>query len=172
MTPILDFQGIARSFQRGARVLDGVTFSMQPGEVAGLLGGSGSEKTALIRIAMGMLHPHAGTVRVFGISEGAGAVLSSYLVICNGTWVFLHHGFRRLKRGVRARCYVASVPALYLWGSRLESKRGDAVKALPASGAGVVVFAGLLFWTATRWFRAIEILKPRYVSAWESMSQK
>jgi ABC-2 type transport system ATP-binding protein len=68
MTPVLDFQGIARSFQRGVPVLDGVTFAMQPGEVVGLLGRNGSGKTTLIRIAMGMLYPHAGSVRVFGIS--------------------------------------------------------------------------------------------------------
>jgi hypothetical protein len=30
----------------------------------------------------------------------------------------------------------------------------------------------LLFWTATRLFRGIEILNPRYVSMWDSMSQK
>jgi hypothetical protein len=30
----------------------------------------------------------------------------------------------------------------------------------------------LLFWTATRLFRGIEILNPRYVSMWDSVSQK
>jgi ABC-2 type transport system ATP-binding protein len=68
MTPILEFHDIARSFKRGVPVLDGVTFAMQPGEVAGLLGRNGSGKTTLIRIAMGLLYPHAGTVRVFGMS--------------------------------------------------------------------------------------------------------
>ena len=66
MTPILDFQAIVRSFERDVPVLNGVTFAMQPGEVAGLLGRNGAGKTTLIRIAMGMLHPYAGSVRVFG----------------------------------------------------------------------------------------------------------
>jgi len=68
MTPILDFQNIVRSFKKGAPVLNGVTFSMAEGEVLGLLGRNGAGKTTLIRIAMGMLFPHAGTVRVFGLS--------------------------------------------------------------------------------------------------------
>jgi ABC-2 type transport system ATP-binding protein len=68
MTPILEFRDIARSFKRNVPVLDGVTFAMQAGEVAALLGRNGAGKTTLIRIAMGMLHPHGGSVRVFGAS--------------------------------------------------------------------------------------------------------
>ena len=68
MNPILEFHGIARSFKQGVPVLDGVSFSLQPGEVAGLLGRNGAGKTTLIRIALGMLYPHAGEVRVFGLS--------------------------------------------------------------------------------------------------------
>ncbi|MEO8595336.1 MAG: ABC transporter ATP-binding protein [Candidatus Solibacter sp.] len=68
MTPVLDFREIVRSFKRGIPVLDGVTFAMQTGEVVGLLGRNGSGKTTLIRIAMGMLHPYGGSVRVFGQS--------------------------------------------------------------------------------------------------------
>jgi ABC-2 type transport system ATP-binding protein len=68
MSPILEFDGIARSYKKGVPVLDGVTFSLEPGEVVGLLGRNGAGKTTLIRIAMGMLHPQAGSVRVFGLS--------------------------------------------------------------------------------------------------------
>ena len=68
MTPILEFRNISRSFKKGVPVLNGVTFSLNEGEVVGLLGRNGAGKTTLIRIAMGMLFPHAGTVRVFGLS--------------------------------------------------------------------------------------------------------
>ncbi len=67
MSAILEFQNIARSFKYGVPVLDGVTFSMQNDEVLGLLGRNGAGKTTLIHIAIGMLYPHAGSVRVFGL---------------------------------------------------------------------------------------------------------
>ena len=68
MTSILEFQDISRSFKKGVPVLNGVTFAMTEGEVLGLLGRNGAGKTTLIRIAMGMLFPHTGKVRVFGLS--------------------------------------------------------------------------------------------------------
>lgn len=68
MTPVIEFHDIARSFKRDVPVLDGVTFTMHEGEVVGLLGRNGAGKTTLIRIAMGMLQPHGGSVRVFGES--------------------------------------------------------------------------------------------------------
>jgi ABC-2 type transport system ATP-binding protein len=68
MSAILEFFDVVRSYERGKPVLDGVTFSMQSGEVVGLLGRNASGKTTLIRLAMGMLFPHGGCVRVFGLS--------------------------------------------------------------------------------------------------------
>ncbi len=68
MTPVLEFQNISRSFKRGSPVLDGVSFSVAEGEVVGLLGRNGAGKTTLIHIAMGLLCPHGGAVRVFGVS--------------------------------------------------------------------------------------------------------
>jgi ABC-2 type transport system ATP-binding protein len=67
-TPVLEFRDIARSFVRGVPVLSDVSFSLGKEEVVALLGRNGSGKTTLIQIAMGMLFPHAGTVRVFGLS--------------------------------------------------------------------------------------------------------
>src|SRR5271169_5866303 len=68
MSSVLEFTNVSRSYKKGTPVLDGVTFSMIEGEVVGLLGRNGAGKTTLIRIAMGMLFPHAGSVRVFGAS--------------------------------------------------------------------------------------------------------
>lgn len=68
MIPVLEFHDIARSYKVGKPVLNGVTFGVQPGEVVGLLGRNGSGKTTLIRLAMGMLFPQGGAVRVFGLA--------------------------------------------------------------------------------------------------------
>ena len=63
----LELQGITRIYERGARVLSDVDLAVDPGEVVGLLGANGAGKTTLIRIALGMLRPQGGEVRVFGL---------------------------------------------------------------------------------------------------------
>jgi len=68
MTPVLEFRDIARSYKRNKPVLIGVNFSLEAGEVVGLLGRNGAGKTTLIRIAMGMLSPQSGSVHLFGVS--------------------------------------------------------------------------------------------------------
>ena len=66
MNKVLEFTNVYREFEKGKPVLDGVGFAMEPGEVVGLLGRNGAGKTTLINIAMGMLSPQRGGVRVFG----------------------------------------------------------------------------------------------------------
>lgn len=68
MSAILEFRNIVRAYKAGENVLNGVSFSMQQGEVLGLLGRNGAGKTTLIRIAMGLLAPQRGEVEVFGLS--------------------------------------------------------------------------------------------------------
>jgi ABC-2 type transport system ATP-binding protein len=68
MNAVLDFENIVRAYKKGVPILDGVSFGMTQGEVIALLGRNGAGKTTLIRIAMGLLYPQEGRVRVFGIS--------------------------------------------------------------------------------------------------------
>ena len=63
----LEFEGIRRAYTKGVNVLDGVSFAVEPGQVVGLLGKNGAGKTTLIRIAMGMIEPQEGSVRVLGL---------------------------------------------------------------------------------------------------------
>jgi ABC-2 type transport system ATP-binding protein len=65
---VIEFSSLQRAYERGKPVLDGVTFSLRQGEVVGLLGRNGAGKTTLIRIALGMLMPQGGQVRVLGMS--------------------------------------------------------------------------------------------------------
>jgi len=71
---LLEFDGVHRAYERGLDVLHGVTFSLDAGEVVGLLGVNGAGKTTLIRIAMGMLAADRGGVRVFGMDPRERAV--------------------------------------------------------------------------------------------------
>jgi ABC-2 type transport system ATP-binding protein len=70
----LEFRDIRRAYETGRDVLHDVTFSLQQGEVVGLLGRNGAGKTTLIRIAMGMLAPDRGTVSVLGMDPRRSAV--------------------------------------------------------------------------------------------------
>jgi ABC-2 type transport system ATP-binding protein len=67
-TAVLQFDRVARAFKAGKPVLSDVSFIIDAEEVVALLGRNGAGKTTLINLAMGMLFPHQGTVRVFGLS--------------------------------------------------------------------------------------------------------
>jgi ABC-2 type transport system ATP-binding protein len=58
---------------RGARVLDGVTFSVEQGEVLALHGPNGSGKTTLLRLIAGLVLPDAGSIRIDGHQAGSPA---------------------------------------------------------------------------------------------------
>ena len=46
--------------------LQGIDFSIAPGELVALLGANGAGKTSAVRILLGLAKPTSGTVRVFG----------------------------------------------------------------------------------------------------------
>ena len=50
----------------GLRALDGVSLSVAPGEVLGLLGRNGAGKSTLLRLLTGRARPTSGAVRVLG----------------------------------------------------------------------------------------------------------
>ena len=53
------------------RAVDGLSFSVMPGEMVGLLGGNGAGKTTTLRILATLLRPGAGTARVAGCDVGS-----------------------------------------------------------------------------------------------------
>ncbi len=48
------------------RILNGVDFSVNPGEIRVIMGGSGSGKSTLLRHMLGLNRPVSGTVKLFG----------------------------------------------------------------------------------------------------------
>jgi branched-chain amino acid transport system ATP-binding protein len=48
----------------GLRAVDGVSFSVHPGEIMGLIGPNGSGKTTTINVITGLLHITSGTVKL------------------------------------------------------------------------------------------------------------
>lgn len=63
-TPVLAIQGLSKTFG-GARVLQSVDLTINPGEILGLLGRNGSGKSTLVKILAGVLAPDPGAVITF-----------------------------------------------------------------------------------------------------------
>jgi sodium transport system ATP-binding protein len=68
MTAIV-VDGLVKEFA-GARVVDGISFEVRPGEIYGLIGPNGAGKTTTFRILAGLLSPSSGRALVGGVDVG------------------------------------------------------------------------------------------------------
>jgi peptide/nickel transport system ATP-binding protein len=67
--PVVDLRDVSVTFGRGARAvhaLRGIDVAVHAGETVGLVGESGSGKSTAARVALGLVRPTAGSVRLFG----------------------------------------------------------------------------------------------------------
>ena len=64
-SPVIDVAGLDAWYGR-RRVLHGVDFRVEPGEIRVIMGGSGSGKSTLLRHLIGLQKPRAGTVKLLG----------------------------------------------------------------------------------------------------------
>jgi lipopolysaccharide export system ATP-binding protein len=62
---LLEAKSLVKSFRR-RRVVDGVSFTVDPGEIVGLLGPNGAGKTTSFRMTVGLTVPDAGEVWLGG----------------------------------------------------------------------------------------------------------
>ena len=63
--PLLEARQLLKAYN-GRKVVDGVSFDVDAGEVVGLLGRNGAGKTTSFRMAIGMITPEGGSVRFAG----------------------------------------------------------------------------------------------------------
>ncbi len=65
MSAIIDVRGVVNRFGRQV-VHDGLDMTVEAGEIFGIVGGSGSGKSVLLRTILGLQRPVAGSVRIEG----------------------------------------------------------------------------------------------------------
>ena len=63
--PVLELEDIVKTFP-GVRALDGVSFSVMPGEVHALMGENGAGKSTLMKVLGGIHQPDGGAIRMGG----------------------------------------------------------------------------------------------------------
>lgn len=63
--PVIEVRDIVTRLS-GALIHDGVSLSVQRGEVAALIGGSGTGKSVLLKEIIGLIRPQSGSIRLFG----------------------------------------------------------------------------------------------------------
>ncbi|MEU8357511.1 alpha/beta fold hydrolase [Nonomuraea sp. NPDC048882] len=75
----LEISGLTKAYRNGELAVDGLSFRVERGQVLGLLGPNGAGKTTTMRMMMGLIHPDAGEIRIFGEPVAPGAPVLSRL---------------------------------------------------------------------------------------------
>ena len=66
---LLEIQHLTKQWKAGKLALDDVGFSVQAGEIVGLLGHNGAGKSTVMGIMLGMVHPDQGQAEQGGGAE-------------------------------------------------------------------------------------------------------
>jgi ABC-2 type transport system ATP-binding protein len=75
----LEIAGLTKRYRDGQLAVDDLSLRADRGQILGLLGPNGAGKTTTLRALMGLLHPDAGTITIFGKQVGAGSAALSRL---------------------------------------------------------------------------------------------
>jgi ABC-2 type transport system ATP-binding protein len=65
-SPVLQATNLSKRFGEFTAV-DGISFSIKPGEILGLLGPNGAGKTTTIQMLLGLVTPTTGSIQMFGL---------------------------------------------------------------------------------------------------------
>ncbi|MDO4569102.1 MAG: metal ABC transporter ATP-binding protein [Planctomycetia bacterium] len=63
---MIEFRNVCFSYVSETRLLDNVSFHVYRGEFAAIIGANGAGKSTLLKIALNLLHPDSGEVRLCG----------------------------------------------------------------------------------------------------------
>lgn len=67
-TPVIDVQNVSFAFNQVEPVLRDVSFTVDRGDFASIIGPNGGGKTTLVKLILGLLSPQSGQIKVFGRS--------------------------------------------------------------------------------------------------------
>jgi branched-chain amino acid transport system ATP-binding protein len=118
--PLLRLDNVAKLFG-GFRALDGVSFTLNPGEVLGLVGPNGSGKTTCINVISGIYAPDSGTISLEGRRIGG---LAPHRIV--------HLGINRtfqVPRPFSALTVRENVEVAIAYGARAEHMHADEILA-------------------------------------------
>lgn len=66
-TPVLAIENLTKEFDE-IRALDGISLSLNRGEILGLVGPNGSGKTTTMKLILGLIHPTSGRILINGMN--------------------------------------------------------------------------------------------------------
>ena len=69
----LEITGLTKRYKDGQLAVNDLSLRVERGQILGLLGPNGAGKTTTLRMLMGLIHPDAGTITIFGRRVRAGA---------------------------------------------------------------------------------------------------
>ena len=86
MDSILEFKNVNKSY-RSKQVLVDIDFAVKRGEICGLVGANGAGKTTMMRLALNLISPNSGVVKLNLNNRGDIGVLIDYPVLDQGLTV-------------------------------------------------------------------------------------
>ena len=126
-------------FRKRVDAVRGVSFRVERGETFGLLGPNGAGKTTTIKMALRLIFPTTGTIRILGAPAGDRATMKRLGYLPESPYVYQYlkplefldlcgrlvgHGRARSARSDRVRCSSGSGSAARPIGRSGSSRRG------------------------------------------------
>jgi len=124
---ILDVRGVAYRYRGTAHdALAGVSLAARAGDFLAVIGPNGSGKTTLVRVALGLVAPHAGTAQVLGRPPAAW----SRRALARVAGVVPQREDNLFPQRVRDTVMLGRYPHLSLWGAERAEDRAAVERAL------------------------------------------